>query len=115
MLFRAGNSLGDTGQVAAAIDYFRTLHAAAAAHLGPDHPDTLSARSNLADWRRQAGDPAGTAEAFEQLLTDRLRVLGPDHPDTLTSRHRLADWRGHAGDPAAAVGGCGDDRVEVGA
>jgi hypothetical protein len=48
--------------------------------LGNDHPDTLSARLNLARWRGRAGDPAGAAEAFEALLDDRVRVLGPDHP-----------------------------------
>jgi len=30
--------------------------------LGPDHPDTLTTRSNLAYWRGQAGDPAGAAD-----------------------------------------------------
>jgi hypothetical protein len=66
--------------------------------LGPDHPNTLTTRHNLARWRGQAGDPAGAATAFEQLLTDRLRVLGPDHPDTLTTRHNLANWRSKAND-----------------
>lgn len=27
----------------------------------------------------EAGDPGGAVTAFEELLTDRLRVLGPDH------------------------------------
>jgi hypothetical protein len=44
----------------------------------------LGTRSKLAQWRGEAGDPAGAAEAYEALLTDRLRVLGPDHPDTLS-------------------------------
>jgi hypothetical protein len=33
------------------------------------------------------------SQAFEQLLTDCLRVLGPDHPHTLITRHNLAYWR----------------------
>ncbi|GAA2376630.1 tetratricopeptide repeat protein [Dactylosporangium salmoneum] len=45
---------------------------------------------------RQA-DPAGAATAFEQLLTDQLRVLDPDHPDTLTTRGNLAHWRSKTG------------------
>ncbi|HEY5151266.1 MAG TPA: tetratricopeptide repeat protein, partial [Mycobacterium sp.] len=65
--------------------------------LGPDHPDTLSTRSNLASWRGEAGDPAGAAAAIQDLLTDQLRVLGPDHPDTLTTRNNLAYWRRAAG------------------
>jgi hypothetical protein len=61
--------------------------------LGPEHPDTLTARGNLAFWRGQAGDPAGAAAAFEQLLADRQRVLGPEHPNTLTTRSQLSFWR----------------------
>jgi hypothetical protein len=68
--------------------------------LGPDHPDTLATRYNLAHWRGEAGDAAGAVAAFEELLTDYLRVLGPDHPYTLTTRHNLARWRGEAGDAA---------------
>jgi len=48
--------------------------------LGPDHPDTLATRHNLAQWQGKAGDEAGAATAFEDLLAGCLRVLGPDHP-----------------------------------
>jgi hypothetical protein len=58
--------------------------------LGPDHPDTLATRHNLAYLRGKAGDSAGAAAAFEAPLADRLRLLGPDHPDTLTTRHNLS-------------------------
>ncbi|MEU2333944.1 helix-turn-helix domain-containing protein [Streptomyces sp. NPDC013172] len=61
--------------------------------LGPDHPDTLTTRSNLAHFRGQAGDSAGAAAAFADLLTDQVRVLGPGHPDTLTTRSNLAQWQ----------------------
>jgi NB-ARC domain/Domain of unknown function (DUF4062)/Tetratricopeptide repeat len=70
---------------------------------GPDHPDTLITRHNLARWRGEAGDPTGAASALEHLLTDYLRVLGPDHPDTLSTRSNLAYWRGEAGDPTGAA------------
>jgi Tetratricopeptide repeat len=64
--------------------------------LGADHPGTLSSRHNLARWRGAAGDAAGAATAFRDLLTDYLRVLGPDHPDTLTTRNNLAYWQRQA-------------------
>ena len=91
VLFRVGGSLGEAGLVQAALDTFAGLVQAALDTfaallddllrvLGPDHPDTLTARSSFAYWRGESGDPAGAAEAFEQLLADRLRVLGPDHP-----------------------------------
>ncbi|MGW9115120.1 serine/threonine-protein kinase [Streptomyces sp. NPDC055663] len=60
----------------------------------PGPADTLTARHNLAHWRGVAGDAAGAASAFAELLEARSRVLGPDHADTLTARHNLAHWRG---------------------
>ena len=71
--------------------------------LGPDHPDTLSARASLAYWRGEAGDTDGAVSHYRQLLADRERVLGPDHPDTLSARTSLAYWRGEAGDTDGAV------------
>ncbi|MET8154369.1 tetratricopeptide repeat protein [Actinoplanes sp. NPDC049668] len=103
VLFRTGRSLGEMGLVAAARDHFQQLYADSARVLGPDHPDTLTARQGFAYWRGAAGDVAGAVVAFESLLADRGRVLGPDHPNTLTTRHNLAYWRGAAGDPAGAA------------
>ncbi|MDX6429052.1 MAG: hypothetical protein QOE54_1418 [Streptosporangiaceae bacterium] len=103
VLVRAGQSLGETGLAHDAIAYFEALFADSLEILGPDHPDTLTTRYELAYWRGEAGDFAGAAAALEQLVADRLRVLGPDHPNTLGTRANLAYWRGHAGDPAGAA------------
>ena len=65
--------------------------------LGPDHPDTLTTRFNLAYWRDEVGDVAGAAAVFEELLADSLRRLGPDHPQTLAARRELARWPGAGG------------------
>jgi hypothetical protein len=69
---------------------------------GPEHPDTLTARANLAYWTGQAGDPVAARDQLAALLPARERVSGPEHPDTLTARANLARWTGHAGDPVAA-------------
>jgi hypothetical protein len=103
LLARAGESLGASGLVTAAAAYWTQLVHEADDVLGPDHPDTLAARHNLAAWRGHAGDPAGAAIATEDLLTDQLRVLDSDHPGTLLTRGNLARWRGEAGDPADAA------------
>jgi hypothetical protein len=103
VLFRAGRSLRESSGVAQAHDYFQRLHSTATERLGPDHPDALLARTNIALWRGHAGDPAGAAAACEELLTDYLRVLGPDHPDTLLARDYVAVWRGNTGDLAGAA------------
>lgn len=57
---------------------------------GPDHPDTLTSRNNLAYAYESAGDLGRAIPLYEQNLTDTERILGPDHPDTLTSRNNLA-------------------------
>ncbi|MFB7211901.1 tetratricopeptide repeat protein [Streptomyces sp. NPDC056255] len=103
VLFRAGQSLSQAGQVTAATAHFSHLSGATSHHLGPDHPYTLAARNNLARCRGEAGDAAGAAAALQDLLADVLRVLGPDHPDTLSVRHGFAYWRGEAGDAAGAA------------
>ncbi|MET8153693.1 tetratricopeptide repeat protein [Actinoplanes sp. NPDC049668] len=103
VLFRAGDSLGQVGQVAAARDHYQFQLAKALEILGPNHPETLTTQRSLAYWRGEAGDAVGAVAAFEQVLADVLRVLGPDHPDTLTTRHDLAYWRGEAGDAVGAV------------
>ncbi|MFK0202123.1 tetratricopeptide repeat protein [Streptomyces lavendulae] len=103
VLYVMGRSLGNSGQVAAAFSHFQRLVASTRRHLGPDHPDTLLARSSLAGWRGEAGDAVGAAAAYAELLDDRKRVLGPDHPNTLGTRNNLASWRGEAGDAAGAV------------
>ena len=58
--------------------------------LGPDHPDTLTSRDNLAVDYQEAGRTAEAISLHEQALATRERVLGPDHPDTLGSRNNLA-------------------------
>ncbi|WP_371571353.1 tetratricopeptide repeat protein [Streptomyces canus] len=103
VLHRSGHSLGEAGQVTAARDHFQYLTKTTHRHLGPDHPDTLTTRGNLATWQGQAGDAAGAAKAYADLLTHMIRVLGPDHPATLPTRSNLASWRGEAGDAAGAA------------
>ena len=58
--------------------------------LGPDHPDTLTSRGNLAGAYESAGRLDEAITLYEQTLADRVRVLGGDHPDTLASRNNLA-------------------------
>ena len=103
VLFRTGQSLGETGLVQPAITAYEQLLTDELRVLGPDHPDTLTTRHHLARWWGEAGDANGAATALHNLLNDQMRVLGPDHPDTLTTRGFLAFWRGRAGDAAGAV------------
>jgi tetratricopeptide (TPR) repeat protein len=71
--------------------------------LGPDHPDTLTSRHNLASAYQAVGRTAEAIPLFEQALFGRERLLGPDHPDTLTSRHDLASAYQAVGRTAEAI------------
>jgi len=71
--------------------------------LGPEHPDTLSARANLATSYRSAGRTAEAVTIEERVVADRERLLGPEHPDTLGARANLATSYRSAGRTAEAV------------
>ncbi|MEU2107157.1 FxSxx-COOH system tetratricopeptide repeat protein [Nocardia sp. NPDC019255] len=85
-----------TLQLTAAADLARAIKLAHTNHtdhervLGTDHPDTLTARNNLAGAYQSAGRLTEAIPLYEQTLADRERILGLDHPDTLTARNNLA-------------------------
>jgi Tetratricopeptide repeat len=103
-LGRITRSLGYSGSYTAARDLFRLIADAYTKSdtYGPEHPDTLTARHELAAWTGEAGDAGVARDQFAALLPIRERVLGPEHPETLTARHNLAYWTGTAGDAAGA-------------
>ena len=58
--------------------------------LGPEHPDSLAAMSNLAETYRSQGQLRVSAEVEESVFEAAQRVLGIEHPDTLTSLNNLS-------------------------
>jgi YD repeat-containing protein len=82
--------LTDTADIARAISIGTTALTDCERLLGPEHPDTLTSRNNLAYAYRSAGRLGEAIPLYEQTLADRERLLGPEHPDTLTSRNNLA-------------------------
>ena len=101
-LQRIASALGYSGNLVAARELYRKLVKARSQLLGPEHPDTLTARANLAYWTGEAGDAAGARDQYAALLPIRERVSGPEHPATLPVRSNLARWTGEAGDAAGA-------------
>jgi hypothetical protein len=103
-MWRIAVYLGASGSYPAARDLFERIADARREDdaYGPEHPDTLGARSELARWTGDAGDAAAARDEFAALLPIRERVLGPEDRDTLTTRHNLAYYTGVAGDAAAA-------------
>ena len=96
-------ALSDIGELKEAIAAYEALLDDLQQVLGPDHPDTLTTRSNLAGCLGGAGRLAEATAADKALLDDQERVLGPDHPQTLTTRSNLAHWLGRAGRVAEAT------------
>ena len=91
LVTRAGiaQSLGEVGNVAGAMKAYTALIADQNRVLGPNHPETLTARHNLAMWTEAAEDRRSAVEQLTVVLKDRSRVLGPDHPDTRITRRNL--------------------------
>ncbi|MFD6066616.1 FxSxx-COOH system tetratricopeptide repeat protein [Amycolatopsis lurida] len=70
---------------------------------GPDHPDTLTSRHNLALAYQSAGDLGRAIPLYKATLADVVRVLGPEHPATLIMRNNLAGAYRSAGDLGRAI------------
>ena len=88
-LYRAFKYGHDLGLVYEAVE-LEVAVAVVEGVLGPDHPDTLGLRNNLALVYKSVGRFGEAIELFEQVLDERKRLLGADYPDTLTTRSNLA-------------------------
>ena len=87
------------------------------ATLGPDHPDTLTSRNNLAQAYLDDGQTARAIEMHEATLKMQESKLGPNHPRVFMSRNNLAlayqRRRTHGRGDQAARGDTTDARVEA--
>jgi tetratricopeptide (TPR) repeat protein len=70
--------------------------------LGPQHPDTLSARHRLALAFERENKHVDAEREGRSVLALREKVLGPEHPDTLNTRRNLALVLEHEGKYAEA-------------
>jgi Tetratricopeptide repeat len=89
---RIASYLGNSGSYATARDLQRRTLEAREQILGTDHPDTLTARRNLARWVGEAGDAAEALDQDEKMLPVIEGVLGPEHRDTLGVHADIAHW-----------------------
>ncbi|MEU1466527.1 tetratricopeptide repeat protein [Streptomyces sp. NPDC005727] len=96
-------AVGDRGWPRQAVRNLEEVVRRRRAALGPCHPETLSARHQLAFFRGEAGDAHAAGDAFSELMADTTAALGPTHTDTLAARHQQAYFTGEAGDTRTAV------------
>jgi len=87
--------------LAKAITLYQDTLAARERVLGPDHPDTLSSRNNLAGAYQSAGDLAKAITLYQDTLAASERVLGEEHPISRTVRLNLDRATQAAEDSAA--------------
>ncbi|UOX90435.1 FxSxx-COOH system tetratricopeptide repeat protein [Amycolatopsis sp. FBCC-B4732] len=103
LLNELGLYLKGQGEVGTSIDYLTRARDSYQRLNGPDHPDTLNSRNNLAVAYESAGNLGRAIPLFEATLADCERVLGPDDPYTLTSRNNLASAYESTGDLRQAI------------
>jgi tetratricopeptide (TPR) repeat protein len=101
------DTLGTTywylGEAPLAIRQFERALELRRTELGPDHTDTLTSRTNLANAYDAAGRTAEAIELHEAALKLRESTLGPDHPGTLIVMNNLATAYNAAGRTAEAI------------
>lgn len=70
---------------------FREVLAIRVQILGPENPDTLVTKGNLASCLTNQGKNAETLLLVRECYKGRLKLYGPKHPETLRSASQLGD------------------------
>jgi hypothetical protein len=93
----------DVEEVCCPAAVWNQIGAAHVTRLGPEDPDTLTVRAEIAESTGLAGDPAQARDLFAELLPIYQRVEGPEDLETLGSARasssgplRLASLARHA-------------------
>ncbi|MGW5788443.1 protein kinase domain-containing protein [Streptomyces sp. NPDC003757] len=112
----AGLSPGRLGRAEEAHRTARQVAAARARVLGPDHPDTLVTRYEVAYGLGRLDRWQEALATYREVAAARARVLGPRHPDTLAARYETGIALGRLGRCAEALTVYGeliDDRARA--
>jgi tetratricopeptide (TPR) repeat protein/DNA-binding MarR family transcriptional regulator len=98
-----GASYERAGQSQSAVSIWQNTTQTLEGALGPDHPDALASRHNLAFTHLRLGDTEKATPALLAVLADQERVLGSDHLDTLLTRMNTAAAHLRNHDPKQAT------------
>ena len=82
---------GKVDEVAKAAKTFEDIMKMRTVKLGPENPETLGSRNDLANALYTSGKYPDAEAEYRAVLAIRQRVLGPEHPETLGSRNNLAN------------------------
>ncbi|WP_189670191.1 tetratricopeptide repeat protein [Promicromonospora soli] len=74
--------------------------------VGPDHPDALTWRYNLANVTVLAGSAAQAIPLYEAVAAGRRRALGADHRDTIAAEAGVAYAHAMGDEPGRAMTLC---------
>jgi hypothetical protein len=88
---------GEAGDAASALVQCQGLLAIRERTSGPEHPDTVAARQDVAHWTGMA-DAGRARDEYAALVPLAIRVLGSKHPRTVAIRRDLAVWTEKAGE-----------------
>jgi tetratricopeptide (TPR) repeat protein len=80
---------GEQGDEAGAIALYSEVLAMQSRILGPEHPETLSTKANLAATMSRQGNYEEAKRLEMSVLRTMQRVLGPAHPHTLFAKENL--------------------------
>jgi tetratricopeptide (TPR) repeat protein/predicted Ser/Thr protein kinase len=93
----------DEGQQSDGLDFARRALAMRERTLGDAHPDTLQARSDLADRLWDLGEIEQALGMYEELHRARVSLLGETHPKTVRSLDDIAEAKNELGEYGDAV------------
>src|SRR5271168_3361829 len=83
MVARFALAFAENGRLWSATELTEKVLEASQRTLGSEHPDTLTAMSNLTISYSDVGRRQEAMELREKVLEARQRTLGSEHPDTL--------------------------------
>jgi len=88
----------DSGDFGTAASLLTSAVDLARQDLGPEHPDTLSAMTNLGQTLSAIGNLSAARDLQAELIDISRRVAGEEHPATLGSMNNLASTLSNQGD-----------------
>jgi tetratricopeptide (TPR) repeat protein len=96
MLLRSGEFARAEPIFISLVDFWRRT-------MGPEHPSTLTAMSNLTAVYGELGDYDKAEPILREVVEIRHRVIGEDHPYQQQTRFNLALLEASLGHPQAAL------------